>query len=163
MFLFTVRTRNFACLWPMYQPVCFQLFIHCFLFVHSDSKDASETPNNQCDISGEDSQGSNSTASSALLLHHYDDRLLHSEIISRKSLRRELRRHQRMASEIMCDICQQKMLPGTDVAALLNLKTGKLACSSRNVHGIRYSLRNAFRKGFACFEILRQVRWWDRC
>ncbi|KAK9664202.1 hypothetical protein RND81_14G025600 [Saponaria officinalis] len=102
---------------------------------HSDSKDASETLNNQCDISGEDSQGSNSTASSALLLHHYDDRLLHSEIISSKSLRRELRRQQRMASEIMCDICQQKMLPGKDVAALLNLKTGRLACSSRNVHG----------------------------
>lgn len=40
-----------------------------------------------------------------------------------------------MASEKMCDICQHKMLPGKDVATLLNMKTGRLACSSRNVHG----------------------------
>ncbi|KAJ6379251.1 hypothetical protein OIU76_015965 [Salix suchowensis] len=35
----------------------------------------------------------------------------------------------------MCDICQQKMLPEKDVATLWNRKTGKLACSSRNVYG----------------------------
>ncbi|KAJ6763868.1 ACYL-UDP-N-ACETYLGLUCOSAMINE O-ACYLTRANSFERASE [Salix purpurea] len=35
----------------------------------------------------------------------------------------------------MCDICQQKMLPEKDVAMLWNRKTGKLACSSRNVYG----------------------------
>ncbi|TYG85509.1 hypothetical protein ES288_A13G060300v1 [Gossypium darwinii] len=44
-------------------------------------------------------------------------------------------RQQRIAAERMCDICQQKMLPEKDVAALLNLKTGKLVCSSRNVNG----------------------------
>ncbi|KAL8153228.1 hypothetical protein V2J09_010988 [Rumex salicifolius] len=35
----------------------------------------------------------------------------------------------------MCDICQHKMLPGKAVAALLNMTTGRLACSRRNVHG----------------------------
>ncbi|KAL9241015.1 hypothetical protein vseg_015175 [Gypsophila vaccaria] len=103
---------------------------------HFDSIDASETLNYQSDISMADSQGSNSTSSSALLLHNYDDdHLLHSRIISSKSLRREMRRQQRAASEKMCDICQLKLLPGKDVACLLNLKTGRLACSSRNVHG----------------------------
>ncbi|KAA8526393.1 hypothetical protein F0562_008404 [Nyssa sinensis] len=50
-------------------------------------------------------------------------------------MRRELRRQQRVAAERMCDICQQKMLPGKDVATLLNTKTGRLTCSSRNVNG----------------------------
>ncbi|CAO2814460.1 unnamed protein product [Amaranthus hypochondriacus] len=100
----------------------------------SDSEDASGVSSYQCDSSGDDSRGSTS-ANSALLLHRYDDHLLHSRVISSKTLRREWRRQQRVASEKMCDICQHKMLPGKDVATLLNLKTGKLACSSRNVHG----------------------------
>ncbi|GMG98581.1 hypothetical protein Nepgr_000421 [Nepenthes gracilis] len=100
----------------------------------SDPEDISESESNQCDSSGEDSQAS-STATSRMLLDRYDDQLLHSRIIASKKLRRELRRQQSLASERMCDICQHKMLPGKDVATLVNMKTGKLACSSRNVHG----------------------------
>uniref|UniRef100_A0A803N9A7 Uncharacterized protein n=1 Tax=Chenopodium quinoa TaxID=63459 RepID=A0A803N9A7_CHEQI len=70
-----------------------------------------------------------------MLLHRYDDQILQARIISNKSLRRQLRKQRRTASEKMCDICQHKMLPGKDVATLLNLTTGRLACSSRNVHG----------------------------
>lgn len=92
----------------------------------SDTEDASETSSYWCDSSGADS---------ALLLHRYDDQLVQSRIISSKSLRRELRRQQRAAAEKTCDICQHKMLPGKDVATLLNLKTGRLACCSRNVNG----------------------------
>eukprot|EP00252_Welwitschia_mirabilis_P013971 TRINITY_DN30978_c0_g1_i1.p1 TRINITY_DN30978_c0_g1~~TRINITY_DN30978_c0_g1_i1.p1 ORF type:complete len:438 (+),score=50.32 TRINITY_DN30978_c0_g1_i1:435-1748(+) len=35
----------------------------------------------------------------------------------------------------LCFICHQQMLPGKDVAALLNIKTGLIACSSRNRRG----------------------------
>ncbi|GAB4824895.1 hypothetical protein Ancab_007765 [Ancistrocladus abbreviatus] len=100
----------------------------------SDPEDVSESLSSQCDSFGEDSQAS-SIETSRMLLDHYDDQLLQSRIISSKSVRRELRKQQRLASERMCDICQHKMLPGKDVATLLNLKTGRLACSSRNVHG----------------------------
>lgn len=34
-----------------------------------------------------------------------------------------------------CDICQQTFLPGRDVATLLNLRTGRFACTSRNNNG----------------------------
>uniref|UniRef100_A0A7C9AL95 C2H2-type domain-containing protein n=1 Tax=Opuntia streptacantha TaxID=393608 RepID=A0A7C9AL95_OPUST len=102
----------------------------------SDTENGSEVLSYQCDSSGEDSQGSSTATSSALVLHRIDDQLLQSRIISSKSLRRELRRQQRVASEKMCDICQHKMLPGKDVATLLNMKTGRLACSSRNIHGV---------------------------
>ncbi|XP_021853826.2 uncharacterized protein [Spinacia oleracea] len=100
----------------------------------SDSEDANEALSHQCYSSGEDSQSSSIT-SSALLLQRYDDQLLQSRIISNKTLRRKLRKQRRAASEKMCDICQHKMLPGKDVATLLNMTTGRLACSSRNVHG----------------------------
>ncbi|KAG8473328.1 hypothetical protein CXB51_035447 [Gossypium anomalum] len=100
----------------------------------SDSEDISESLSNHYDSSGEDSSASNS-ASSRLALDRYDDQLLLTRFISSKAIRRELRRQQRIAAERMCDICQQKMLPEKDVAALLNLKTGKLVCSSRNVNG----------------------------
>lgn len=100
----------------------------------SDPEDISESMNNQYDSSGEDSSASNG-ASSKLLLAYYDDQLLHKSFISSKALRRELRQQQRLAAERMCDICQHKMLPGKDVSALMNVQTGRLVCSSRNVHG----------------------------
>ncbi|CAN6456108.1 unnamed protein product [Victoria cruziana] len=56
-------------------------------------------------------------------------------VLSNKSVRKELRRRQRLASERLCGICQQRMLRGKDVATLLNKKTGNLACSSRNTNG----------------------------
>ncbi|CAL0322637.1 unnamed protein product [Lupinus luteus] len=55
-----------------------------------------------------------------------------TRLISVKAERKELRRKQRLAAEKMCNICQQKMLAGKDVAAFFNLKTRKIACSSRN-------------------------------
>ncbi|KAF9589272.1 hypothetical protein IFM89_022238 [Coptis chinensis] len=54
---------------------------------------------------------------------------------SRRRIRREMRQQQRLAAERMCDICQIKLLPGKDVACLLNMETGRLACSSRNATG----------------------------
>ncbi|MFQ6648519.1 hypothetical protein Gotur_021932 [Gossypium turneri] len=73
--------------------------------------------------------------SSRLALDRYDDQLLLTRFISSRTIRRELRRQQRIAAERMCDICRQKMLPDKDVATLMNLNTGKLVCSSRNVNG----------------------------
>ncbi|PKI54627.1 uncharacterized protein LOC116204020 [Punica granatum] len=100
----------------------------------SDPEDESVSLSHQYDSSGEESAAS-SVSSSKLLLDRCDDQVLHTRIISSKTIRRELRRQQRIAAERMCDICQQKMLPGKDVATLLNLKTGRLACSSRNSNG----------------------------
>lgn len=102
----------------------------------SDPEDASGCLSNQYDSCGEDSSASTG-ATSRLTFDQYDDQLLHTRFISNKAIRRELRRKQRIAAERMCDICQHKMLPGKDVATLLNLKTGRLACSSRNVNGVR--------------------------
>lgn len=113
----------------------------------SDPEDISESLSKQYESSGEDSQTSNS-CSSRLLLHGYDDQLLHSRVISSKKMRRELRRQQRVAAERMCDICQQKILPGKDVATLLNRNTGRLVCSSRNVNG-----------AFHLFHISCLVHW----
>ncbi|PRQ49816.1 putative transcription factor C2H2 family [Rosa chinensis] len=102
----------------------------------SDPEDISDSLSNQYDSFGEDSSASSGPAS-RLLLDHYDDQLpsLNTRFILNKSIRRELRRQQRLASGRMCDICQQRMLPGKDVATLMNVKTGRLACSSRNVNG----------------------------
>ncbi|PSS16329.1 Histidine-rich glycoprotein [Actinidia chinensis var. chinensis] len=100
----------------------------------SDPEDISGALSNQYDSSGEDSLSSNSS-SSRMLLEGCDDQLLHSRFISSKTMRRKLRQQQRLAAERMCDICQQKILAGKDVATLLNRKTGKVVCSSRNVNG----------------------------
>ncbi|MCE3214993.1 hypothetical protein HAX54_000511 [Datura stramonium] len=100
----------------------------------SDPEDISESLSNQCDSSGEESQSTNSS-NMKLILGTCDDQLVSSRIISSKTMRRELRKQQRVASERMCDICQQKMLPGKDVASLLSMKSGKLVCSSRNLTG----------------------------
>ncbi|XP_075083027.1 uncharacterized protein LOC107798025 isoform X2 [Nicotiana tabacum] len=107
----------------------------------SDPEDISESLSNQCDSSGEESQSTNSS-NMRLILGTRDDQLVGSRIISSKTMRRELRKQQRVASERMCDICQQKMLPGKDVAALLNRKSGRLVCSSRNLTGMfRYKIK----------------------
>lgn len=100
----------------------------------SDPEDISESLSNQCDSSGEESQSTNNS-NMKLILGTRDDQLVNSRIISSKTMRRELRKQQRVASERMCDICQQKMLPGKDVATLLSRKSGKLICSSRNLTG----------------------------
>ncbi|KAK7290905.1 hypothetical protein RIF29_05678 [Crotalaria pallida] len=88
----------------------------------SDLEDTSYSLSNQCDSSVEGSPASSSATSTFSL----------TEKISMKAERKELRRKQRLAAEKMCNICQQKMLAGKDVAAFLNLKTKKIACDSRN-------------------------------
>ncbi|KAJ0113500.1 hypothetical protein Patl1_02232 [Pistacia atlantica] len=113
----------------------------------SDPEDVSESLSIQSNSSGEFASAS-SSATSSLLLDRYDDQLLDTRFISSKSIRRELRRQQRIAAERMCDICQQKILLDKDVAALMNTKTGKLACSSRNMNGI-----------FHVFHISCLVHW----
>ncbi|XP_062200378.1 uncharacterized protein LOC133903050 [Phragmites australis] len=60
---------------------------------------------------------------------------LQVDLLSSKSMRRELRKQKRIAAEKVCDICGRPMLPGKDVATLLNCNTGNLACSSRNLSG----------------------------
>ncbi|TVU32149.1 hypothetical protein EJB05_23868, partial [Eragrostis curvula] len=60
---------------------------------------------------------------------------LQVSLVSSKSVRRELRKQKRIAAEKVCDICGRPMLPGKDVATLLNRNTGNLACSSRNSSG----------------------------
>uniref|UniRef100_A0A7N0UM71 C2H2-type domain-containing protein n=1 Tax=Kalanchoe fedtschenkoi TaxID=63787 RepID=A0A7N0UM71_KALFE len=63
------------------------------------------------------------------------DELVLTGSSSNRALRKEIRKRQRVAVRRMCEVCKHKMQPGKDVAALLNLKTGKLACSSRNMNG----------------------------
>lgn len=101
----------------------------------SDPEDVSQSLSRQYDSSGEDSSVSNCVTSS-LLLDRYDDKILSTTVMLNKAVRRELRRHQHLAAERMCDICQQKILTHKDVATLMNMKTGRLACSSRNVNGV---------------------------
>lgn len=55
--------------------------------------------------------------------------------LSNRALRRALRRQRVEALERLCFICHQQMLPGKDVAALFNRKSGLIVCSSRNKRG----------------------------
>uniref|UniRef100_A0A6N2M3E2 Uncharacterized protein n=1 Tax=Salix viminalis TaxID=40686 RepID=A0A6N2M3E2_SALVM len=100
----------------------------------SEPEDVSRSLTNQYGLCEEESSKT-TCASSNLVLDRYDDQFIHTRFISSKTVRREVRKQQRIAAEKMCDICQQKMLPEKDVATLWNRKTGKLACSSRNVYG----------------------------
>lgn len=117
----------------------------------SDPEDFSESLSNHCDSSGEESQSTNNS-NMKLILGTCDDQLVSSRIISSKTMRRELRKQQRVASERMCDICQQKMLPGKDVATLLSWKSGKLMCSSRNMTG-----------AFHLFHVSCLIHWILQC
>ncbi|MED6136212.1 hypothetical protein PIB30_053935 [Stylosanthes scabra] len=63
---------------------------------------------------------------------HQNENLLLTQKILRKAARKRLRRRKMRAAAKLCNVCYQKMLPGKDVATLLNLETGKLACSTRN-------------------------------
>lgn len=114
----------------------------------SDPEDISESlGSSQYDSSGEENLSSNGS-SMKFTLSRYDDQLLESGVISSKTVRKELRKQQRVAAERMCDICQHKVLPGKDVATLMNMKTGRLVCSSRNVNG-----------AFHVFHISCLVHW----
>ncbi|KAI3795336.1 hypothetical protein L1987_37988 [Smallanthus sonchifolius] len=97
----------------------------------SDAEYLSESLSNQEESSGEDSGNSGSRN----LLDVYDDKSLQLRVVPSKCTRKEIRTRQRLASERVCDICQHKMLPGKNVATLLNMKTGRIVCSSRNLNG----------------------------
>ncbi|KAH7332503.1 hypothetical protein KP509_20G091400 [Ceratopteris richardii] len=61
--------------------------------------------------------------------------LLSSKGLSQKALLKALKRRRMNILERVCFICHQQMLPGRDVAALLNPTTGQMMCSSRNERG----------------------------
>ncbi|KAK6141113.1 hypothetical protein DH2020_025147 [Rehmannia glutinosa] len=119
----------------------------------SDPEDVSEASTNQGDSSGEES-ASSKNSNLKMLLSGNDDQLVLSRILSSKTMRKQLRDQQRVASERSCDICQQKMLPDKDVAALLNRRTGKLVCSSRNLTGVGHSVI-----AFHLFHISCLIHW----
>nr|XP_043626960.1 uncharacterized protein LOC122598433 [Erigeron canadensis] len=100
----------------------------------SDPEDVSESLSNQYESSGEEYPASRGSSSNNII-SGYGDNSLQSRLIPNRSVRKELRVHRRLASERVCDICQHKMLPGKDVATLLNMKTGRIVCSSRNLNG----------------------------
>lgn len=101
-------------------------------------EDVNDSLSNQCVPLVEGSSASNN-ALPRLTLDNIDNRLLRTKISSRTE-RKELRRKQRLAAEKMCNICQQKMIAGKDVAAFLNLKTRRIACSSRNGTGVIFNV-----------------------
>ncbi|KAK6142611.1 hypothetical protein DH2020_022959 [Rehmannia glutinosa] len=119
----------------------------------SDPENVSEASTNQGDSSGEES-ASSKNSNLKMLLSGNDDQLVLSRILSSKTMRKQLRDQQRVASERSCDICQQKMLPDKDVAALLNRRTGKLVCSSRNLTGVGHSVI-----AFHLFHISCLIHW----
>ncbi|KAI3499119.1 hypothetical protein L1887_34912 [Cichorium endivia] len=99
----------------------------------SDPEDVSESLSNQYESSGEEYLASSGSSSRKVI--KYGDESMQLGIIPSRSVRKELRVYQRIASERVCDICQHKILPGKDVATLLNMKTGRIVCSSRNLNG----------------------------
>ncbi|KAG9441040.1 hypothetical protein H6P81_016894 [Aristolochia fimbriata] len=111
----------------------------------NDSKDGSNSEHDDCQVQ-QDCLDTNDSiekaivplkenSKNALTTEQYDHQLQPSRIISKKAIRKALRKQQRIAAERMCDMCQQKMLPGKDVATLFNCKTGNVACKSRNTNG----------------------------
>uniref|UniRef100_A0A0D9XL64 C2H2-type domain-containing protein n=1 Tax=Leersia perrieri TaxID=77586 RepID=A0A0D9XL64_9ORYZ len=95
----------------------------------SDQEASSEESNGQSSSAHDNSQAI-ITGSPTCTTHN-----LQIGILSSKSMRRELRKQERLASEKACDICGRPMLAEKDVATLLNCRTGNLACSSRNSSG----------------------------
>ncbi|KFK29353.1 hypothetical protein AALP_AA7G122900 [Arabis alpina] len=117
----------------------------------SDPEDTSDSLCNQYDSSEEVSSARNSNSSRALIAE-YDDHLMNKRVIKNRTVRRELRKQQRIFSERICEVCKQKILPGKDAAAILNMKTGNLVCSSRNRLG-----------AFHLFHVSCVVHWFLFC
>uniref|UniRef100_A0A1J3K5Q6 C2H2-type domain-containing protein n=1 Tax=Noccaea caerulescens TaxID=107243 RepID=A0A1J3K5Q6_NOCCA len=117
----------------------------------SDPEDTSESLCNQYDSSEEVSSARNSSSSRALTAD-CDDLVVNKRVIKNRTLRRELRKQQRIFSERICEVCKQKMLPGKDAATILNMKTGKLVCGSRNLLG-----------AFHLFHVSCVIHWFLFC
>ena len=76
-----------------------------------------------------------SNATSILTLDQSNSPLFNTKFVSSRAVRKAIRRRERLAAEKVCNICQQNMIPGKDVAAFFNMKTGRVACCSRNPSG----------------------------
>ncbi|THU73379.1 hypothetical protein C4D60_Mb04t22210 [Musa balbisiana] len=94
----------------------------------SDQEDYSEGLNGSCE-----SPSGVCPSLDSIVAH--DPRQLETRLTSSTVVRQELGEQKRWATGRTCDICGQQMLPGKDVATLLNCRTGNLACSSRNTNG----------------------------
>ncbi|CAN8326241.1 unnamed protein product [Cochlearia groenlandica] len=115
----------------------------------SDPEDTSES---LCNASEEVSSARNTNSSGGLVTGYDDHHLVKTRSGRNRKLRRELRKQQRIYSERMCEVCKQKMLPGKDAAVILNMKTGNLACGSRNLLG-----------AFHLFHVSCVVHWFLFC
>ncbi|OVA00582.1 hypothetical protein BVC80_9087g81 [Macleaya cordata] len=100
----------------------------------SDPEDISESLSKKRVSFGEDHLNT-TKHTSTLALDQCGEQTRDEKIILSKTVRRDMRRQQQLEADRMCDICQQKILAGKDVSTLLNMKTGQLACSSRNKNG----------------------------
>lgn len=101
----------------------------------SDPEDYTESLSNQFEESSSEESLVSGSSNSRNLVEIYDDNSLQLRVVPNKCTRKEIRARQRLASERVCDICQHKMLPGKNVGTLLNMKTGRIVCSSRNLNG----------------------------
>ncbi|GAU45996.1 hypothetical protein TSUD_187400 [Trifolium subterraneum] len=64
-------------------------------------------------------------------LDRSDCPLLCTKAVSNMSMRKAIRRRERLAAEKVCNICQLNMIPGKDVVTFLNLNTGSSLLQSK--------------------------------
>lgn len=102
----------------------------------SDHEDVGDLISKQYAPSAEESSPLNNAASTSTL-DQCNSQLLRTKFVSSKAIRKAMRQRERLAAEQVCNICRQKIIPGRDVAAFLNLKTGRIACCSRNPKGVK--------------------------
>ncbi|CAI8592612.1 unnamed protein product [Vicia faba] len=101
----------------------------------SDSEDVSEFFRKHYASSAEESPPPLRNAPSTSALDQSNSQLLRTKFVSNRATRKAIRRRERLAAEKVCNICQQNMIPGKDVATFFNLRTGRVACCSRNPTG----------------------------
>ncbi|XP_045800706.1 uncharacterized protein LOC123894695 [Trifolium pratense] len=100
----------------------------------SDIEDDCEFIRNQYIASAEESSPLRNTPTTSTL-DRSNSPPLHTKVVSNRATRKAIRRRERLAAEKVCNICQLNMIPGKDVATFFNLKTGRIACCSRNPTG----------------------------
>ncbi|KAI5412382.1 hypothetical protein KIW84_057161 [Lathyrus oleraceus] len=100
----------------------------------SDPEDVSEFFRKHYASSAEESPPLRNAPSTSAL-DQSNSQLLRTKFVSNRATRKAMRRRERLAAEKVCNICQQNMIPGKDVATFFNLRTGRVACCSRNPTG----------------------------
>ncbi|WJX69254.1 hypothetical protein P8452_53527 [Trifolium repens] len=100
----------------------------------SDVEDDGEFIRNQYIASAEESSPLRNAPTTSTL-DRSNSPVLHTKVVSNRAMRKAIRRRERLAAEKVCNICQLNMIPGKDVATFMNLKTGRVACCSRNPTG----------------------------